>query len=99
VASPTFTNLSALIEKLEKLGKHGGLRKTLVQAWRAQSCLADLKQALDCYEVLQGILKRPRTSNTPEIMTTERALLITTSCCTPALLQQAVRKENAVRFS
>lgn len=74
---PSFTNLTVLIGKLEKLGKYGELRKTLMQAWRAQSCLADLKQAQDCYDVLQGILKRPGTEDTPELLTTERALLIT----------------------
>ena len=74
---PPFTNLTALIGSLEKLGKYGELRKTLVQAWRAQSCLADMKQSQDCYDVLQGILKRPRSADTPELLTTERALLVT----------------------
>jgi hypothetical protein len=77
MAFPPFSNLSALIGKLEKLGKYGELRNVLVTAWRAQSCLADLRQSQDCYDVLEGILKRPRSDDNPELLTTERALLMT----------------------
>jgi hypothetical protein len=77
VTFPPFADLTALIGKLDKLGKYGELRKTLVQAWRAQSCLADLKQAQDCHDVLVRIVKRPRSADTPELLTTERALLTT----------------------
>ena len=72
---PPFVNLSSLAEQLEKTGKDRQLRMALKQAWRAQSCLGDLTQAKDSCSVLRNIIGRPRKSDTPELLTTERALL------------------------
>jgi hypothetical protein len=74
---PPFSDLSALALQLESSGKCPELRKKLRQAWRAQSCLADLTQSQECCEALRSILDRPRTADTPALLTTERALLTT----------------------
>jgi uncharacterized coiled-coil protein SlyX len=74
---PPFSNLSALALQLEGSGKYPKLSIKLRQAWRAQSCLADLTQSQECCEALRGTLDRPRSDDTPTLLTTERALLTT----------------------
>lgn len=77
MSSPLFTNLTALADNLPKTGIYGEVRHTLVMAWRAQSCLADIKQSRDCYDVLRRVLERERSMDTADLLTTERALLTT----------------------
>lgn len=74
---PPFADLESLASTLKKNGKHGSLKKALMQAWRAESCLGDLKQAEDCCNVLRENLKRPKAEYTVEYHTIERALLTT----------------------
>lgn len=50
---PAFTNLSAIADSLKRNGKHKHLKWTLLRAWRAESCLADLVQAKDCCHALR----------------------------------------------
>ena len=74
---PPFTDLQALASKLKANGKHAVLQKTLMQAWRAESCHGDLKQSKDCCGVLRELLGRPKADYPPAMHTTERALLTT----------------------
>lgn len=71
---PAFTNLTAVAEEI---AGHGNvkLRAVVTQAWRAQSCLGDLKQANDCMDVLRDMLKRPTEQDTPALLTVERSLM------------------------
>jgi hypothetical protein len=75
VSLPLFTNLTLLAAELEKRSKNKQLRMSLKQAWRAQSCLGDLCQALDSCRILRDIVGRPGDQDTPELLTTQRALL------------------------
>lgn len=74
---PPFTDLGALAEELARRGKNTKLRAAITQAWRAQSCLGDLRQAFDCCSALEGIIERPRSADTSALMATERALMTT----------------------
>lgn len=74
---PPFADLEAVAAKLHKTGKHVQLRKTLLQAWRAESCLNDLVQAQSCCDVLAEHARISREEMTPERHITERALLTT----------------------
>lgn len=69
---PAFTDLTAVAEELASRGKVG-LRSMLTQAWRAQSCLGDLRQSNDCVEVLREMVDRKDDS--PTLLTVERSLL------------------------
>lgn len=71
---PAFTNLSAVADELAGRGDVR-LRAIVTQAWRAQSCLGDLRQASDCADVLRDMLKRPYEHDTPALLTIERSLL------------------------
>ena len=71
---PTFTNLAAVADELASRG-NVKLRAIVTQAWRAQSCLGDLRQASDCADVLHDMLKRPTEQDTPVLLTVERSLL------------------------
>jgi len=71
---PAFTDLAAVAEELASRG-NVKLRAILTQAWRAQSCLGDLRQANDCAGVLRDMLKRPNEQDTPALLTVERSLL------------------------
>lgn len=55
---PAFTNLAAVAEEI---ASHGNvkLRAIVTQAWRAQSCLGDLRQANDCTDVLRDMRTPP----------------------------------------
>lgn len=69
---PPFTDLAAVAEELASRGKNS-LRAMMTQAWRAQSCLGDLRQASDCVDILRDMMDR--TEETPALLTVERALL------------------------
>ncbi|MET3712637.1 hypothetical protein ABIC65_003355 [Sphingomonas trueperi] len=71
---PAFTNLAAVAEELASSG-NVKLRAMVTQAWRAQSCLGDLRQASDCVDVLRDMLKRPTEQDTPVLLTVERSLM------------------------
>lgn len=71
---PAFTDLAAVAAELASRGK-GSLRAIMTQAWRAQSCLGDLRQASDCVDVLRDMLKRPNDQDTPALLTVERSLM------------------------
>lgn len=71
---PAFTNLTAVAEEIASHGNEK-LRAVVTQAWRAQSCLGDLKQANDCMDVLRDMLKRPTEQDTPALLTVERSLM------------------------
>lgn len=71
---PSFTNLGALADDLARRG-NVKLRAMMTQAWKVQSCLGDLSQAMDCAEVLRELIKRPKQEDTPALMATERALM------------------------
>jgi hypothetical protein len=73
---PPFIDLSALAETLEKQIDNKLLRRKLEQAWRAQSCLGDLRQADDCRQILRKMVNRSQAENTPDLMTIERSLLL-----------------------
>jgi hypothetical protein len=73
-AFPTFTNLGALAEELASRG-NVKLRAIMTQAWRAQSCLGDLRQATDCADALRTMLGRSDEQDTPVLLTVERSLL------------------------
>ena len=75
-ALPQFTDLGALADEMGKRGNIK-LRAIMTQAWRAQSCLGDLRQAMDCADVLATLIKRPKSEDTPHRFATERALLVT----------------------
>lgn len=80
---PIFVDLMALAESLKKNGRHGALKKMLMQAWRAESCLGDLRQAQYCSEALRALRQ---TSNNP---TTVEAHIIEKSLLTTSLLLYA----------
>lgn len=73
---PAFVDLSAVAAELELNGKGAQLRQMLDQAWRAQSCLGDLRQSLDCCRALRAVVKRT-PGGTPQALTIERSLLAT----------------------
>lgn len=73
---PPFTNLGTLADELARRG-NVKLRAMMTQAWRAQSCLGDLKQAMDCAASLSELLKRPKDQDTSAAMATEKALMAT----------------------
>lgn len=75
-AFPTFTDLGALADELATRG-NVKLRAVMTQAWRAQSCLGDLRQAADCVAVLKTSSERPTSDDTPFLMATDRALMTT----------------------
>lgn len=73
---PPFTDLGALADDLAKRGDVQ-LRALISQAWKANSCTADLRQAVDCAGVLREMINRPREDDTPRLLATERALMTT----------------------
>ncbi len=77
MAFPPFTDLTALIGRLARSGKDGDLRKALLSVWRAQSCVGDLRQAIETHAILTKVTKRPREPDSSEWITIERALLST----------------------
>ncbi|HKY80595.1 MAG TPA: hypothetical protein VJM09_03900 [Sphingobium sp.] len=74
---PPFTDLEALASTLKKNGRHSTLKKVLMQAWRTESCLGDLRQSQDCCNIIRKNLERPKAEYTLEHHTIERSLLTT----------------------
>jgi hypothetical protein len=74
---PLFSDLEALAASLRDNGKHAAIKQILKQAWRAESCLGDLKQAKDCCDVLRDGLNRLPKDYTLALHTIERSLLAT----------------------
>jgi hypothetical protein len=74
---PPFADLVSLAGSLRKTGKHGNLQKILDSAWRAESCLGDLKQAADCCSVLRDSLTTKAEDMSGAQQTIDRALMST----------------------
>lgn len=74
---PVFTDLRELAEDMARRGSAPSVRAAIATAWRAQSCLGDLRQSADCAIALRDLTGRPREMDTAALMTTERALLTT----------------------
>lgn len=74
---PAFTNLSALADTLSRNGKHKHLKRTLLQAWRAESCLGDLVQAKDCCAALKKRRAHEKGPQDVDGHIVERSLLTT----------------------
>lgn len=72
---PMFTDLGSLAEDLARRGANPKVRAAIMMAWRAQSCLGDLRQAEESVRVLRAITAQPRQSGDPEPMIIERALM------------------------
>ena len=72
-----FTDLVSLAASLKKTGKHGSLHKIVESAWRAESCLGDLKQSNDCCAVLRLSLATKSEDVSPQQHTIDRALMTT----------------------
>lgn len=51
---PPFVDLLALSKSLNRTNRQKKLNNLLLQAWRAQSCLADLLQSDDCCKILRA---------------------------------------------
>lgn len=73
---PAFTDLGALADELAKRGDVK-LRALMTQAWRVQSCLGDIRQAIDCMDALTALVDRPKSEDTAARLATERALMTT----------------------
>lgn len=76
-ALPTFIDLLALANSLKRNGRHGTLKKMLIQAWRAQSCLGDLTQARYCCDKLLGLRPEATGPRNPADHAIEKSLLTT----------------------
>ena len=74
---PPFADLVSLAATLKKTGKHGNLQKILESAWRAESCLGDLKQSSDCCAALRLSLETRAEDVSPQQHTIDRALMTT----------------------
>lgn len=74
---PPFADLTSLAASLKKTGKHGNIQKILESAWRAESCLGDLKQSSDCCAVLRASLTTKTEEISPQQQTIDRALMTT----------------------
>lgn len=73
---PLFTDLKALAEERARHG-NVSLRAMMTQAWKAQSCLGDLRQAMDCAVVLRRHAKTATKKGSAETLVIEKALLTT----------------------
>lgn len=74
---PPFADLVGLATTLKKTGKQGNLQKILESAWRAESCLGDLKQSSDCCAALRLSLTTKSEDVSPQQHTIDRALMTT----------------------
>lgn len=74
---PPFADLVSLAGSLTKTGKHGNLSKMVESAWRAESCLGDLKQSADCCVVLRASLTTNAKDVSFEQNVKDRALMTT----------------------
>lgn len=73
---PEFSDLGALADQMARRGEVK-LRSIVTQAWRAQSCLGDIRQAIDCMDALKVLIDRPRSEDSAGRLATERALMTT----------------------
>jgi len=73
---PVFTDLRALADELARRGDTK-LRAQVTQAWRVQSCLGDLRQAMDCVVALKNLINRPTGEESNTLSASERALMTT----------------------
>ena len=73
---PKFTDLGSLADELAR-GGNVKIRAPMTQAWRAQSCLGDLRQAADCADILREMEGRPHEQDTSDLIAIERALMTT----------------------
>lgn len=73
---PPFSDLGALADQLARAGRPQ-LRGMISQASKTQSCMGDLRQAIDCVSVLAKMVGRTKSEDTSELLATECALLTT----------------------
>lgn len=74
---PTFTDLAALADDLTLRGASPKLRSAITMAWRAQSCLGDLRQCQDCVTLLRQSIDESRDTDTADVLVIERSLMST----------------------
>jgi len=95
---PPFADLVSLVATLRKTGKHGGLQKILESAWRAESCLGDLKQSNDCCATLRLSLATRAEDVSPQQHIIDRALMTTAMLLYPPFgIPAALKAETASR--
>jgi hypothetical protein len=74
---PVTIDLLSLAETLERRGGKRKLAGALRSAWRAQSCVADLRQAETLCETLHQLTAGPPTFGPPPLLSIQSSLLST----------------------